>query len=68
MGWYMDGTARSLGVSKADAANQYLAYHEGRSGYARGSHLSKTWLLGVAGQVQQRAVMYQAQLSACGRA
>ena len=30
--------------------------------------LSKTWLLGVAGQVQQRAVMYQAQLSACGRA
>ena len=55
MGWYMDGTARTLGVSKADAANQYLAYHEGRSGFARGSHMSKSWLLGVAGQVQQRA-------------
>lgn len=67
MGWYMDTTARTLGVSKADAANQYLAYHEGRSGFARGSHLSKPWLLAVAGQVNQRAGMYQAQLSACGR-
>ena len=67
MGWYMDGTARSLGVSKADAANQYLAYHEGRSGFARGSHRSKPWLLAVAGRVHQRAGMYQAQLSACGR-
>ena len=67
MGWYMDGTARALGISKADAANQYLAYHEGRSGFARGSHRSKPWLLAVAGRVHQRAGMYQAQLSACGR-
>ena len=67
MGWYMDGTARALGISKADAANQYLAYHEGRSGFARGSHASKPWLLAVAGRVHQRAGMYQAQLSACGR-
>ena len=42
--------------------------HEGRSGYASGSHLSKPWLLGVAGKVQSRAVMYQAQLQSCGRA
>ncbi|MDO5368886.1 lytic transglycosylase [Paracoccus sp. (in: a-proteobacteria)] len=68
MGWYMHGTTQRLGIPKNDAANQYLAYHEGRSGYARGSHLSKTWLLGVAGRVHQRAGMYQAQLSACGRA
>lgn len=68
MGWYMDGTARSLGISKSDAANQYLAYHEGRSGYARGSHMSKSWLLRVAGDVQRRAVMYQSQLRSCRRA
>jgi hypothetical protein len=68
MGWYMHGTAQRLGISKADAANQYLAYHEGRTGYARGSHMSKPWLLSVAGGVHQRAVMYQSQLSACGRA
>ena len=67
MGWYMDGTARALGISKADAANQYLAYHEGRSGFARGSHATKPGLLAVAGRVHQRAGMYQAQLSACGR-
>ena len=68
MGWYMDGSTRRLGISKWDARSQYLAYHEGRSGYASGSHLSKPWLLGVAGKVQSRAVMYQAQLQSCGRA
>lgn len=67
MGWYMDGTSRRLGLSKSDAASQYLAYHEGRSGFASGSHLRKTWLLAVAGKVQQRAEMYQIQLISCGR-
>lgn len=68
MGWYMNGTSQRLGVSPRDAGGQYLAYHEGRTGYANGSHLSKTWLLGVAARVEQRAEMYQAQLSACGKA
>ena len=68
MGWYMDGTARRLGISKGDAASQYLAYHEGRTGFAAGSHLAKPWLMGVAGKVQQRAEMYQLQLASCGRA
>lgn len=68
MGWYMDGSARRLGLSRTDAASQYLAYHEGRSGYAAGSYLGKPWLMAVAGKVQQRAQMYQAQLISCGRA
>lgn len=67
MGWYMDGTTKKLGVSKYDARNQYLAYHEGRSGYANGSHNSKGWLLSVADKVQARANMYQSQLRACGK-
>ncbi|MDO5706860.1 MAG: lytic transglycosylase [Paracoccus sp. (in: a-proteobacteria)] len=65
MGWYMNGTTARLGISKWDAGGQYLAYHEGRSGFARGSHMSKPWLLRVAGNVNQRSAMYQAQLTTC---
>lgn len=68
MGWYMDGSTRILGISKADATSQYLAYHEGRSGYARRSYLSKSWLVRVAGNVGQRAQMYRTQLISCGKA
>ncbi len=67
MGWYMHGTTLKLGISKGDARGQYLAYHEGRAGYARGSHNRKAWLIRVAGEVAQRAVVYEAQLVACGR-
>jgi hypothetical protein len=66
MGWYMDGTSQALGVPKWDARAQYLAYHEGRSGYARGSYNEKSWLVDVADRVQNRAVTYSAQLSQCG--
>ncbi len=67
MGWYMHGTTLKLGISKGDAKGQYLAYHEGRAGYARGSHRGKAWLMRVAGEVAQRAVVYEAQLVACGQ-
>ncbi|MDO5621714.1 MAG: lytic transglycosylase [Paracoccus sp. (in: a-proteobacteria)] len=67
MGWYMDGSSRRLGLSKWDAGSQYLAYHEGRSGFARGSHNSKPWLMTVSNRVQSRAATYRGQLQACGR-
>ncbi|MEP2782671.1 MAG: lytic transglycosylase [Pseudoruegeria sp.] len=67
MGWYMNETTRRLGISKNDARNQYLAYHEGQTGYARGSYKSKSWLVRVAGNVQNRADMYQRQLKACNK-
>lgn len=67
MGWYMAETQATLGISMADARNQYLAYHEGRNGYARGSYNRKSWLMRVAGEVAQRAVDYEAQLVACGK-
>ena len=47
MGWYMHETTERLGIAKHDARNQYLAYHEGRTGYARGSYNAKPWLLRV---------------------
>ncbi len=68
MGWYMTLTFNELGIPLYDTRNQYLAYHEGRSGYRRGSHNSKGWLLRVAGELESRAAMYAVQLQSCGRA
>lgn len=68
MGWYMVETKRVLGISLTDAKNQYLAYHEGRTGYSRGSYKSKSWLMRVANEVGQRSHTYHAQLISCGKA
>ncbi|MBK4214504.1 lytic transglycosylase [Paracoccus caeni] len=67
MGWYMHVSNQRLGISKQDATSQYLAYHEGRSGFARQSYLSKPWLVRVSAQVGQRSEMYRAQLASCRR-
>ncbi|MDP0928148.1 lytic transglycosylase [Paracoccus onubensis] len=67
MGWYMDGSARRLGISKLDATSQYLAYHEGRGGFSRGSYRSKGWLMNVANKVGSRSETYRMQLASCGR-
>ncbi len=67
IGWYTNKTRERNGVPLTDARNQYLAYHEGHTGFARGSYNAKPWLLGVADRVASRAAMYDAQLRACGR-
>ena len=63
--WYMDTTYKANGVSKWDASAQYLNYHEGQGGYARGTHKSKGWLLNTAQRVQERAARYSQQLQRC---
>lgn len=67
MGWYMDESEEKLGISKWDARSQYLAYHEGRTGFANQSYQQKTWLMDVANRVGDRAAVYHAQLQACGK-
>lgn len=67
MGWYMDQTRTELGIPLSDTRNQYLAYHDGRTGYRRGSYRSKPWLIRIAGELEARAAMYQTQLIACGK-
>ena len=67
MGWYMAKSNERLGISMADTRNQYLAYHEGRTGFSRGSYNKKPWLLRVSAKVEERARMYEAQLRSCGR-
>jgi hypothetical protein len=65
MYWYIDKSHRINGISKWDARNQYLNYHEGHGGYARGTHQSKTWLIGVAAKVDRRSKTYASQYSSC---
>ncbi len=66
MGWYMKKSEEDLGISLADARNQYLASHEGRTGFKRGSYRRKSWLLRVSKEVASRAVLYDTQLRTCG--
>ncbi|TAG25612.1 MAG: lytic transglycosylase [Rhodobacterales bacterium] len=65
MGWYMDQSSQSLGIAKTDAEAQYLAYHEGRTGYANQTYLAKPWLVEVAAKVGARSEMYRQQLEYC---
>lgn len=65
MGWYMDQSTQSLGIAKTDAEAQYLAYHEGRTGYANQTYLAKPWLVEVAARVGERSETYRQQLEYC---
>lgn len=65
IGWYMAKSNERLGIARDDTRNQYLAYHEGRSGYARASHEGKPWLLRVADNADQRGQIYAVQLVQC---
>lgn len=65
MGWYMTRTKERNGIALSDARNQYLAYHDGHTGFARGSYKRKPWLMRIAGEVADRSVMYRAQLANC---
>ncbi|MBF0275379.1 MAG: transglycosylase SLT domain-containing protein [Nitrospinae bacterium] len=65
IGWYCDQSRRISGISKHDAYNQYLAYHEGQGGYNRGTYRKKKWLRQVAQKVQNRANLYKRQFREC---
>ena len=65
MGWYMDGSTKMLGISKNDARAQYLAYHEGRTGYKNGTYRAKSWLMRVSSEVAARSEKYKSQLRSC---
>lgn len=65
MGWYMNQTRDRNGIALNDARNQYLAYHEGHTGFSRGSYNSKAWLVAVSGKVADRSTMYQSQIAGC---
>ena len=65
VGWYCSLSVKKCGISRENARDLYLAYHEGRGGYNRKTYARKGWLLKVADRVQKRAVRYRGQLAAC---
>ncbi|BDM65382.1 hypothetical protein NFHSH190041_28340 [Shewanella sp. NFH-SH190041] len=65
MGWFIYKTHQINGVSKWDARDQYLNYHEGWGGYRRGTYKAKPWLIKVAAKVDQRARRYATQYRGC---
>lgn len=65
VGWYNRRSADVLGIARNDAYRLYLAYHEGTTGYRRGTFRSKDWLVAVARKVDTRARTYQSQLAGC---
>lgn len=67
MGWYFTQSQEELGIPLYDTKRQYLAYHEGRTGFRRGSYRAKAWLLRVSNEVADRAIVYDTQLRACAK-
>lgn len=65
VGWYTYTSNKQAGISKWDPYNQYLAYHEGQTGWQRGTYKNKTWLKATARQVEYRAREWGAQLKRC---
>ncbi|WP_348761245.1 hypothetical protein [uncultured Salinisphaera sp.] len=65
VGWYVDQSHKILGISKADAYSQYLAYYLGQGGYRAGRYKSKPWLRRTASRVASRSNQYGSQLASC---
>ena len=65
IGWYNFKSSKDLGISKWDPKRLYLAYHEGRGGYARGSYKGKPEVVRIANRVDWQARQYGAQLRQC---
>lgn len=67
MGWYMQQSNAELGIAMNDTRNQYLAYHDGRTGFRKETYRKKPWLMKIANDLSDRAVMYHIQLQRCGK-
>lgn len=65
VGWYLHKSQNMNGLPKHDAFNQYLAYHEGHTGYKRGRWRQKGWLINAATAVSAQAERYRSQLRGC---
>ena len=65
IGWYNYKTWRQLEISRNDARRLYLAYHEGRGGYRRGTWKNKPGVQRTAAKVEETAARYRSQLERC---
>jgi hypothetical protein len=65
VGWYLNKTSEFNNIPFYDARNQYFAYHDGHTGFKRGSWRYKPFLLRAAAEVEAQAARYQFQGSRC---
>lgn len=67
IGWYVGQSRKRLRISPSDGYRNYLAYHEGWGGYARGTYKSrkKKWLVRRAKEVSLQANLYREQMKRC---
>ncbi len=65
IGWYNHKSHKRLGISKTNAKDMYLAYHEGRAGYRRKTYNKKPQLIKISAKVSRIAQQYTGQLSEC---
>ena len=65
VGWYNRLSHERLGIPFSSPRQLYLAYHEGRGGYARRSFEQKPAITGLASRVRNRAFRYDHQLKTC---
>ena len=63
IGWYTNKTEKILKVSKNDAFNQYIAYHEGWGNYKNFKDNKK--VIYLAKRVEKQSNIYKQQLSEC---
>ena len=63
IGWYTNKTETILKISKKDAFNQYLAYHEGWGNYKHYKKNKK--VIKLANKVEKQSNIYKKQLSEC---
>ena len=59
VGWYNHKTWKELGIDRTDAYRLYLAYHEGRGGYRRGTWKGKPEVQRYARRVSETTRSYQ---------
>jgi len=65
MGWYLTKSSKINNISKDDTYQQYLAYHEGWTGFKRRSYEQKKWLKEVATNVDDLSKRYESQYASC---
>ena len=63
--WYLNQSLKRNGLSKEDAYSLYLTYHEGWTGFSKGSYKSKAWLKRAAQNVARRSKQYAVQYGGC---
>ena len=64
IGWYASEAQKGLGISRDNAYQLYLAYHDGLHAHHR-TYQQQQWIMQIARKVERIAQLYSAQLARC---